>query len=81
MSQLSEQILYEVEDLSEDLQREVIDFVQFLKIKRQKQKSYDNQQIMTLLQEGRQKGLFADIDDPSAWQTEIRADRPLPNRS
>ena len=80
MNQLSEQILYEVEDLPEDMQREVIDFVQFLKAKRQKQKPYDSQQILTLLQEGRRHNLFAGIDDPVAWQKDIRTDRPLPGR-
>jgi len=80
MNQLSEQILYEVENLPEDMQREVIDFVQFLKAKRQEQKPYDSQQILSLLQEGRQQNLFASIDDPVAWQKDIRTDRPLPGR-
>ncbi len=80
MNQLSEQILYEVEDLPEDMQREVIDFVQFLKAKSQKQKPYDSQRILSLLQEGRQQNLFASIYGPVAWQKDIRADRPLPGR-
>lgn len=80
MNQLSEQILYEVEDLPDDMQREVIDFVQFLKAKRQKQKPYDSQQILALLQEGRRHNLFTGIAVPVAWQKDIRTDRPLPGR-
>jgi len=80
MSRLSEQMLTEFEELPDNMQREVIDFVQFLKSKRQKQEPYNGQQLLTLLKEGRQHNLFAGIKDPVAWQKEIRADRPLPGR-
>lgn len=80
MNRISQQMLHEFEELPDELQREVIDFVEFLKTKRQKQKLYDGQQVLALLQDGRQQHLFADIKDPAAWQQEIRTDRPLPGR-
>lgn len=80
MSQLSERLLTEFEELPDDMQREVIDFMQFLKNKHQKQKPYDGHKVLALLKEGRQHNLFAEIKDPAAWQKEIRADRPLPGR-
>jgi len=80
MSRLSEQMLSEFEELPDNMQREVIDFVHFLKSKRQKQKPYNGQELLALLKEGRQHNLFTEINDPAAWQKEIRADRPLPGR-
>jgi hypothetical protein len=80
MNQISQQMLHEFEELPDELQKEVIDFVAFLKTKRQKQKLYDGKQLLALLQEGRKQHLFADIKDPAAWQKEIRIDRPLPGR-
>jgi len=68
------------EVLPDDRQREVIDFIQFLKSKRQRQKPYDGKQLLSLFKEGRQYHLFSDIKDPAAWQKEIRIDRPLPGR-
>ena len=36
--------------------------------------------VFELLQELADMGAFAEIDDPVAWQREIRKDRPLPGR-
>jgi hypothetical protein len=33
-----------------------------------------------ILEQGAKLGLFKDIQDPAAWQREIRRDRPLPGR-
>lgn len=80
MTQISQQMLNEFEELAPDLQREVIDFVQFLKTKQKKLKPYDGQQVLELLHEGRQQKLFPDITDAAAWQKGIRVDRLLPGR-
>ena len=36
--------------------------------------------VSHLFQELADMGAFAEIDDPVAWQREIRRDRPLPDR-
>ena len=36
--------------------------------------------VFELMQELADMGAFAEIDDPVAWQREIRKDRPLPGR-
>ena len=39
------------------------------------------QKVLRLLNELAASHAFSDIEDPSAWQQEIRTDRPLPDRN
>lgn len=87
MNSLSQQILEDVESLPEQFQREALDFVQFLKNKITTKKGSQetivpNGTEMAKLMEAiaQRGGAFKDIDDPAAWQREIRKDRPLPGR-
>jgi len=84
---LTKRILHDLEQLPETMQSETLDFVQFLKTKLEKNKIGDsgenrNQLLADVLDEASQSKLFKDIEDPAAWQTEIREDRhrPTPNQ-
>lgn len=87
MSQFSQQLLREADALPAELQAEALDFVLFLKQKHQRnaddainsEKPVGNN-LATVLAEGAQKGLFANVIDPVTWQRAIRADRVLPGR-
>ena len=86
MSAITRQLFEDIENLPSQLQQETLDFVQFLKQKQQKSqaeipKPEPNGTILArLMEEASKKNLFADIEDPAAWQREIRKDRPLPGR-
>ena len=87
MSQISQQIMEDVESLPEQFQAETLDFVQFLKQKISKKEKItqagvtngvDIAQLMSNIAE--RGDAFNDIEDPVEWQRKIRQDRPLPNR-
>ena len=40
----------------------------------------DNKKAVAALRALAESGAFSDIEDPVAWQREIRKDRPLPGR-
>lgn len=87
MKSTSQQIMQESENLPIALQAEVLDFVRFLKQKADKSPLLDptddepnGTKLARLMEEAAKKNLFADIEDPAAWQREIRKDRPLPGR-
>lgn len=49
--------------------------------KRREGKDKENgEKLAELFEKLAKSGTFADIDDPVAWQREIRKDRPLPGR-
>jgi len=77
MNILTQKILHDLEPLPEVMQLEILDFVQFLKTKLEKKKSTE---LADVLDEASEHNLFAGIDDPVAWQREIRKDRSLPGR-
>jgi hypothetical protein len=68
------------------MQTEALDFVKFLKAKLAKNKALNTETkpngltIAEILEKASKRNLFANIDDPVAWQREIRKDRPLPER-
>jgi len=87
MSRISQQILENVETLPEDMQKEALDFVQFLhnKLKRNVENppktAANGTALARLMAEIAERGTaFKEIKDPAAWQREIREDRPLPGR-
>ncbi len=88
MNHLTTQIIREVETLPPAMQQEVAHFVEFLKLKLAEPQSTEvaseqeptGTKLARLMEEAASKNLFADIEDPAAWQREIRKDRPLPGR-
>ncbi|EIJ35406.1 DUF2281 domain-containing protein [Thiothrix nivea] len=84
MNVLQQQILEDLETLPEALQAEILDFVQFLKAKmaRNAQQSPvpNGDAIARLCEQIAARNTMPSIPDPSAWQREIRKDRPLPGR-
>jgi len=83
---LIEQIQKDIAELPSDKQKEVIDFILFL---RQRQQSAITppapdekraQGIKKSLQKLAKMRLFADIDHSVDWQRNLRQDRPLPGR-
>jgi hypothetical protein len=83
MNVITQKILENVESLPETMQEEALDFVQFLKNKMSKQtlETSDSTEFVNIMNKIAERGsAFKDIDDPSAWQREIRKERPLPGR-
>ena len=87
MNIITQQILEDSKTLPLVLQEEVLDFIHFLK--QRKNKSKDNKQkedepngakMAKLMKEASEKNLFSDIKDPVTWQRKIRKDRSLPGR-
>lgn len=83
---LAQQILEEINGLPLEMQQEALDFVEFLKQK-QSNKNTDlklndsnGAKLAQFLQEASHKKLFSHIEDPVAWQREIRRDHSLPGR-
>jgi hypothetical protein len=68
------------------MQTEALDFIKLLKAKLakpQKQSvevSLNGSLIAQMLEQTAQKNLFSHINDPAAWQREIRQDCPLISR-
>ncbi len=85
MNTITQKILEKSTMLPTALQQEVLDFVSFLQYK-QKTYKQDNEQpngkkIVNLMEQIAKRGtVFKSIQDPVAWQREIRKDRPLPGR-
>ena len=85
---IQESINQHVTTLPERQQAEILDFVLFLKYRCQPNGNLTNQlteeqrrqKIGECLTQLAQRNPFSDIEDPVAWQREIRKDRPLPGR-
>lgn len=86
MGALTKQIAEDIDGLPIEKQREILDFVRFLKGRTPPIGSSDGSKepngtkLARLMREGAGQGLFAGIDDPAAWQREVRQDRHLPGR-
>ena len=87
MSIITQQILEDMESLPTEMQEEALDFVRFLKSKLEKTgaaiaKSEPNgTKAVAIMEAIAARGTaFKDIGDPTAWQRELRRDRPLPGR-
>jgi hypothetical protein len=86
MSMITQQIIEDLENLPPQMQEEAVDFVRFLHSKFTKAqpkpqvKEPNGTKLARLMEEASKKNLFAHIEDPAAWQREIRKDRPLPGR-
>ena len=86
---IQETINQHLTNLPENLQAEILDFVMFLKYKQHKS-FYNSDNVLTeeqrrpiigdCLTRLAQRNPFSDIEDPVAWQREIRKDRLLPGR-
>lgn len=46
----------------------------------QKYKKQDHQKVLAILKQLQASSTFKDVDDPVAWQQEVRRDRKLPYR-
>ena len=84
ITRFNEQIQKDIAELSFDKQKEVVDFILFL---RQRQQSTitvpeaDEKRVQGIkksLQKLSKMRLFTDIDHPVDWQRNLRQDRPLP---
>ncbi len=81
---LLEQIQSSLLHLPPDRQSEVLDFIIFLQGRLQHRPtstSVQQKTLMASLQHLAELGIFREVDDPSAWQKQIRKDRPLPGRT
>jgi hypothetical protein len=80
---LLEQIQQNLQHLPPEKQSEVLDFIVFLQGRQptsQPKPSVRPKKLQKSLLRLAALGTFADIKDPSAWQREIRQDRPLQGR-
>jgi hypothetical protein len=86
MSTLTEEIFNDLNQLPIEMQTQALDFIRFLKAKLAKNRmqplelSPNGSLIAQMLEQAAQKNLFSHINDPAAWQREIRQDRPLVGR-
>jgi hypothetical protein len=86
MSTITEEIFNDLNQLPIEMQTEALDFIKFLKEKLAKTKkqpievSLNGSLIAQMLEQAAEKNLFSHINDPAAWQREIRQDRPLVGR-
>ncbi len=86
MDTVLEQLLEDAGGLPKEMQKEVLNFVRFLKSRvpvkqsRVKKKKPNGEKLIRLLQEASEKKLFSHIQDPAAWQRDLRRDRSLPGR-
>lgn len=76
-----------IDNLAPVQQAEVMDFISKLESKLPGYRAINDETeeerkaaIRKALHNLQQSGAFSDIDDPVAWQREIRKDRPLPGR-
>lgn len=78
MPTIAEEIIEDLIELPIEMQAEALDFVKFLKEKLAKNKSEPTEfkpngsAIADLLEQAAKYNLFASIDDPVAWQRELR---------
>ena len=88
MNTLTEQILHDLELLPEAMQSETLDFVQFLKMKLEQNKttltietkSNGQEEVADILEEASKRNLFTGIEDPAAWQREVRKEQAKDER-
>ncbi|MCI5120372.1 MAG: hypothetical protein D3908_04090 [Candidatus Electrothrix sp. AUS4] len=86
MDAVLEQLLEDAGDLPKEMQREALNFVRFLKSRlpakpsRIKKETSNGDKLIQLLREASEKKLFSHIQDPVAWQRDLRRDRSLPGR-
>ena len=87
MSTLKEQIIENLDSLPERMQAETLDFVEFLKAKVERSRPSavvtsepNGVPIVKILNKMAARRALSHIKDPSAWQRDIRKDRPLPGR-
>ena len=86
MDAVLEQLLEDAGDLPKEMQKEALNFVRFLKSKLPRSRSQvkehrpNGENLVRLLQEASGKKMFSHIQDPVAWQQDLRRDRPLPGR-
>lgn len=84
MNAITEQILHEVQELSDDKQQEALEYIQLLsgKSHKKKQQTPNGKEIAKILERiASRSNAICQIDDPVAWQRKIRKDRPLPHRN
>ncbi len=78
MTTITEEILHDLAALPIEMQEETLDFIQFLKAKLAKNNALkvetNGSALADLLDKAARKNLFMGIDDPAAWQREIRQD-------
>ena len=81
---LLDQIEKQLTQLPPEKQNEVLDFILFLQQRLQSAPATTDaergQRIKAAFQTLTQLNTFGDIEDPVAWQKQIRQDRPLPGR-
>lgn len=79
---LLDQIEKQLTQFPPDKQNEVLDFILFLRQRLQSAPTQTDaergQRIKTAFQTLAKLNTFGDIEDPIAWQKQIRQDRPLP---
>lgn len=87
MSAFTQQIIEDIESLPPEMQTEALDFVRFLKSQRlrieagsKSQASNSSEAVSIMAEIAARATAFQNIDDPAAWQKELRQDRPLPGR-
>ena len=87
MNTLTQKILHDLELLPEAMQSETLDFVQFLKMKLEQNKTTltietkpNGQEVADILEEASKRNLFTGIEDPVAWQREIRKEQAKDER-
>ena len=88
MSVITRQILEAMENLPPEMQAEALDFVRFLKTKLIKTEAAALEQepngikAAAIMSEIAVRGTaFQGIEDPVAWQRDMRHDRPSPGRN
>jgi hypothetical protein len=87
MSVITQQLLEDMESLPPEMQAEALDFVRFLKTRLtnteagMKRQAPDGGKVAAIMMEIAARGsAFQAIDDPVAWQKQMRQDRALPDR-
>ncbi len=87
MNTITQKILQDLELLPEAMQSETLDFVQFLKMKLEQNKTTvtietksNGQEVADILEEASKRNLFTEIEDPAAWQREIRKEQAKDER-
>lgn len=85
MSTLKEQIIDNLDSLPETMQAEILDFVEFLRAKTERVRPVVTSEpngvaMVRIMERMAARRALSEIKDPSAWQREIRKDRPLHGR-
>ncbi|NVZ10025.1 DUF2281 domain-containing protein [Allochromatium humboldtianum] len=89
MNSTARKLLNDFETLPPAMQQEVTHFVEYLKHKLtfppttspHQEQEPNGAKVAQLMAKIAERGTaFREIDDPAAWQREIRKDRPLPGR-